>query len=113
MAFADRSHFDRSGPDASRTAALMACAGIVLIALLATLGFRFMLPREAVAPAVVTLLFGGGALVAGLALFIRRDRLRLLWIDLAGGLTFVGIAISVFIEPDQLAGLFGAAPRSQ
>lgn len=114
MAFADRSHFARTDrQEASRAGQLMAGGGILLAALIATLGLRQLVPAEAVVPALVTLLFAGSAVAAGLAFLFRRDRLRVLWFDLAGGLTFVGIVISVFIEPDQLASLFGASHQPQ
>ena len=114
MAFTDRSHIVRAGhPNASRSRPLLAGAGILSVALLTTLAIRKLLPAEAVAPAVVTLLFAGSAVAAGLALLCRRGQLRVLWFDLAGGLTFVGVAISVFIEPDQLASLFGASSKPE
>lgn len=110
MAFADRSHFARTDrQEATRAGPLMAGGGILLAALIATLGLRQLAPAEAVAPALVTLLFAGSAVAAGLALLFRSDRLRILWFDVASGLTFVGIVISVFIEPDQLASLIGAS----
>lgn len=110
MAFADRSHVDRTSQrGVSRSSELMAGAGILLLAVMAALGLRQLVPVEAVAPIVVTLLFACSAAAAGLALLFRRDRPRVLWLDLAGGLTFIGIVISAFIEPDQLANLLGAS----
>jgi hypothetical protein len=29
-----------------------------------------------------------------------------MWLDLAGSLTFIGVVISVLIEPDQMVSLF-------
>lgn len=114
MAFADRSHIDRTGRQyPSRSRELLAGAGILLAALIAALGLRQLVPAEAVAPALVTLLFAGGAAAAGLAFLFRRDRLRVLWFDLAGGLTFVGIVISVLIEPEQLASIIGASHQPE
>ena len=110
MAFADRSHIDRTSQQgASRSRELMAGAAILLAVVIAALGLRQSVPTEAVAPIMVTLLFAGSALAAGFALLSRRDRPRVLWLDLAGGLTFIGIVISAFIEPDQLANLVGAS----
>jgi hypothetical protein len=60
---------------------------------------------------MVTLLFAGSAVAAGFALLCRRDQPRILWLDLAGGLTFIGIVISVFIEPDQLTRLISASDQ--
>ena len=31
---------------------------------------------------------------------------RIMWLDLAGSLTFIGVVISVLIEPDQMVRLF-------
>jgi|EndMetStandDraft_5_1072996.scaffolds.fasta_scaffold303458_2 hypothetical protein len=110
MAFADRTHIDRtSQPAVSRSGELTAGAAILLAAAIAALGLRQLVPTDAVAPIMVSVLFAGSAMAAGLALLSRRDRPRILWLDLAGGLTFIGIIISAFIEPDQLANLIGAS----
>ncbi len=66
-------------------------AGILLVALIATLGIRNLVPVDALAPAIVTLLFAVGATTAGFALLCRRDRFRTMWFDLAGSLTFIGV----------------------
>jgi hypothetical protein len=42
---------------------------------------------------------------AAFALICRRDRFRFMWLDLAGSLTFIGVVLSVLIEPDQLVRL--------
>lgn len=81
-------------------------AGILLVVMIATVGTRNMLPTEALAPAIVTLLFAIAAATIGLALLCRRDRLRTMWYDLGGALAFIGIVISVLIEPDQMVRLF-------
>ena len=49
--------------------------------------------------------FAPGALMAGLAL-LCRDRFRAMSLELAGGLTFIGVVLSVLIEPDQMIRLF-------
>ncbi len=81
-------------------------AGILLVALIATVGIRNVVPTDLLAPAIVTLLFAVAAVAAGLALLCRRDRFRIMWFDLAGSLTFIGIVLSVLIEPDQMVRLF-------
>jgi len=43
---------------------------------------------------------------AGFALLCRGDRFRVMWFDLAGSLTFIGVVLSVLIEPDQMLRLF-------
>ncbi len=80
-------------------------AGILLAALTTALVIRHLVPVEGLAPAVVTLLFAGAAATAGVALLCRRERLRARCFELAGGLTFVGVVLSVLIEPDQLVRL--------
>ena len=62
---------------------------------------------------VVTLLFGGAALTALLALLCRRDRFRIMWFDLAGSLTFIGVVLSVLIEPDQMVRLFALSDQPE
>ena len=57
-------------------------------------------------PRSSTLLFVLGAATAGVALLWRRNRSRTMWFDIAGRLTFVGVAVSVLIEPDQMVRLF-------
>ena len=106
MAFLDRSQIVRTTdrPPSARGKELF--AGILIVALIATVGIRNMVPADALAPAIVTLLFGVAALTAGFALLCRRDRFRVMWFDLAGGLTFIGVVLSVLIEPDQMIRLF-------
>lgn len=105
LAFTDRSQADhrvrRDTP--VRTKELM--AGILLAALTAGLAMRYLVSPEWLAAAVVTLLFAGGALTAGFALFCQRGQFRTMWFDLAGSLTFIGVVLSVLIEPDQIASL--------
>jgi len=113
MAFADRSHILRpSGRDVT-TRAKELMAGILLVALIAALGIRQLVPAEALGPAVVTLLFAGGAAIAGAALLCQRGRFRITLFDLAGGLTFIGIVLSVLIEPDQLVRLTGVSNQPE
>jgi len=83
------------------------------VALIATLGNRKVVPADALAPAIVTLLFAVGAVAAGFALLCRRDRFRIMWLDLAGGLTFIGVVLSVLIEPDQMVRLFALSDQPE
>lgn len=106
MAFLDRSQIDRANDRASSARGKELFAGILLVALIATVGIRNVVPADALAPAIVTLLFAVAATTAGLALLCRRDRFRVMWFDLAGSLTFIGIVLSVLIEPDQMVRLF-------
>ena len=83
------------------------------MALLATVAIRNVVPADALAPAIVTLLFAVGAVTAGVALLCRRDRFRIMWFDLAGSLTFIGVVISVLIEPDQMVRLFALSDQPE
>jgi hypothetical protein len=106
MAFLDRSHIVPTSDRATGARGKELFAAILLMALIATLGIRNVVPADALAPAIVTLLFVVAAMTAGFALICRRDRFRIMWFDLAGSLTFIGVILSVLIEPDQMIRLF-------
>ena len=106
MAFLDRSQIVRTSDRAPAARGKELFAGILLVALIAAVGIRNVVPADALAPAIVTLLFAVAALTAGFALLCRRDRFRIMWFDLAGSLTFIGVVLSVLIEPDQMVRLF-------
>ena len=55
----------------------------------------------------------GGNMTAGFALLCRRDRFRIMWFDLAGSLTFIGVVLSVLIEPDQMVRLFALSDQPE
>jgi uncharacterized membrane protein HdeD (DUF308 family) len=105
MAFTDRSQIVRKRDRGSTHRAKELFAGILLGVLIAALGIRSVLPTDALVPAVVTLLFALGAATAGFALLCRRNQARTMWFDIAGILTFVGVAVSILIEPDQMVRL--------
>jgi len=113
MAIADRSQIVRTGGRENTARGKELIAGILLVALIATFGIRNVVPADALAPAIVTLLFAVGAMVAGLALLCRRDRFRVIWFDLAGSLTFIGVVLSVLIEPDQMIRLFALSDQPE
>jgi hypothetical protein len=106
MTFLDRSQpvriADRVPPAPGKE--LMVC--ILLAVLFAALAIRTWVPADALAPAIVTLLFTVGAATAGAAWLCRARRFRVMWFDFAGSLTFIGVVISVLIEPDQMIRLF-------
>jgi uncharacterized membrane protein HdeD (DUF308 family) len=106
MAFTDRSQIVRKHGQGSTDRTKELFAGILLGALIATLGMRNVMPTDALAPAVATLLFTLGAATAGFAVLCRRNQARTMWLDIAGVLTFVGVAVSILIEPDQMVRLF-------
>jgi hypothetical protein len=105
MAFLDRSRIVPTSDRATGARGKELFAAILLMALIATLAIRNVVPADALAPAVVTLLFAVGAVTAAFALICRRDRFRFMWLDLAGSLAFIGVVLSVLIEPDQLVRL--------
>jgi hypothetical protein len=80
--------------------------GILMATLIASLAIRNLVPADALAPAIVTLMFVVGAAAAGAAWLCRAGWFRVMWLDLAGSLTFIGVVISVLIEPDQMVSLF-------
>jgi hypothetical protein len=113
MAFLDRSHIAPTSDRAAGARGKELFAGILLVALVAALGIRNVVPVDALAPAVVTLLFATGAMTAGVALICRRERFRVMWFDLAGSLTFIGVVLSVLIEPDQFVRLFALSDQPE
>ena len=113
MTFLDRSQIVETTPRSPASRGKELFAGILLVALLATVGIRNLVPLDALAPAIVTLLFTVAALTAGFALFCRRDRFRIMWFDLAGSLTFIGVVLSVLIEPDQMVRLFALSDQPE
>lgn len=106
MTFVDRSQIDRLSDRAPPAPGKKLIVGILLAALLAALAIRNWVSADALAPAIVTLLFAVAASTAAAAWLCRAPRFRILWLDVAGSLTFIGVAISVLIEPDQVVGLF-------
>ena len=113
MAFLDRSHTVPTSDRATGARGTELFAAILLMALIATLGIRNVVPADALAPAIVTLLLAVAALTAGFALLCRRDRFRIMWFDLAGSLTFIGVVLSVLIEPDQMVRLFALSDQPE
>ena len=105
MAFTDRNRSVHASGQEGIDRAGELFAGILMGVLIATVGLRFVLPTEALAPAIATLLFVFGAATAAVALLCRRNQARVLWFDIAGYLTFVGVAVSILIEPDQIVRL--------
>jgi hypothetical protein len=113
MAFLDRSQIVETNPRPPAARGKELFAGILLVALIATVGIRNVIPADALAPAIVTLLFVVAAMTAGFALLCRRDRFRIMWFDLAGSLTFIGVVLSVLIEPDQMVRLFALSDQPE
>ena len=113
MSLLDRSQIIRAAGRVPSLRGKELMAAILLAALLAGLAIRHMVPADALAPAAVTLLFAAAAAAAGLALLCRAGEFRTMWFDLAGSLTFIGVVLSVLIDPDQLIRLFGASDQPE
>ena len=113
MALLDRNQIVRTSDRASSARGKELFAGILIVALIAAVGVRNVVPADALAPAIVTLLFAVAAMTAGFALLCRRERFRIMWFDLAGSLTFIGVVISVLIEPDQMVRLFALSGQPE
>jgi len=111
MAFLERNQIVRTADRAPPANGKELMAGILLAVLLAALAIRQLVPADALAPAIVTLLFAVGAAMAGAAWLCRAARFRIMWLDLAGGLTFIGIVVSVLIEPDQMVRLLALSDQ--
>jgi len=62
-------------------------------------------PRGVLVVIGATLLLAVAAATAGVALLCRRHQARSLCLDVAGVLAFVGITVSILIEPDQMVRL--------
>jgi hypothetical protein len=113
MAFLDRSHIVQTAARAPSVHGKEWMVGVLLAALIATLAIRNLVPADALAPAIVTLLFAVGAATATAAWLCQAGRFRIMWLDVAGSLTFIGVVISVLIEPDQLIRLCGVSDQSE
>jgi hypothetical protein len=72
MAFLDRSQIVRTSDRAPLARVKELFAGILIVALIATVGIRNVVPADALAPAIVTLLFAVAAVTAGFALLCPR-----------------------------------------
>jgi len=111
MAFTDREGvgWKRAQAPTDRTRELI--IGVLLATLISTIALRNLLPPDALAPVIATLLFVVGAATAGLAVLLLRDRARTAWLDIAGLLTFAGIAVSILIDPDQIVRLLQSSDQ--
>jgi peptidoglycan/LPS O-acetylase OafA/YrhL len=105
MAFTDRSFTDRDDAPAPSGGVKELFAACLLLALAAALALRAFVSLDALAPLVATLLFALAASIAGTALIPRNRRRRAVWLDVAGVLTFIGVGISIVIDPDQMVRL--------
>ena len=109
MAYTDRSQVEREQPSTGRAKELI--AAILLVALAFALALRATLAPDALAPAVATLMFVMAAVTAGIAMRCRQERFRATGLDIAGMLTFIGVAITLLIEPDQIVRLVDLAEQ--
>lgn len=105
MAVTDRSFTDRNDAPATLVGVKELFAASLLLALAAALALRAFVSPDALAPIVATLLFALAASIAGGALIPRNRKRRTAWLDVAGVLTFIGVGISIVIDPDQMVRL--------
>ncbi|WP_398474837.1 hypothetical protein [Tardiphaga sp.] len=105
MAFTDRSFTDRNDAPATPGGVKELFAATLLLTLAAGLALRAFVSLDALAPIVATLLFALAASIAGGALIPRNRKRRAAWLDVAGVLTFIGVGISIVIDPDQMVRL--------
>jgi hypothetical protein len=105
MAFTDRNSIGRNYAPPAPYRVKELFAATLLLALTAALALRAFVSLDALAPMVATLLFALAALMAGGALIPRNFARRATWFDVAGVLTFIGVGITILIEPDQMVRL--------
>jgi hypothetical protein len=105
MAFTDRGRIGWKQLQGSSDRTGDVLVGVLLGTLVSAIALQNLLPTDALAPVIATVLFVVGAATAGLALLLLRDRARMAWLNIAGVLTFVGIAVSILIDPDQMVRL--------
>lgn len=105
MAFTDRSFRDRNDAPAPPGGVKELFVASLLLVLAAALALRAFVSLDALAPIVATLLFALAASIAGGALVPRNRKRRAVWLDVAGVLTFIGVGISIVIDPDQMVRL--------
>lgn len=113
MAFTDRSSIDRNYAPAGPHRVKELFAASLLLALTAALALRAFVSLDALAPLVATLLFALAALIAGAALIPRHFAWRATWFDVAGVLTFIGVGITILIEPDQMVRLVSLSDQPE
>lgn len=111
MAFTDRGQvgWKQGQGSTDRTGELL--IGMLLGTLISTIALRNLLPIDALAPVMATLLFVVGAATAGVALLLR-DPARTVWLNVAGLLTLIGIAVSILIDPDQIVRLLHSSNQA-
>ena len=112
MAFIDRGRIGWKQRRGSADRAEELLVGIMLGTLISTVTLRNLLPSDALAPVIATLLFVIGGATAGFALLLLRDPARTTWLNIAGLLTLVGIAVSILIDPDQIVRLLQSSDQA-
>ncbi len=112
MAFTDRSPV-ATRPAAPAGLAKELFAGVLLLTLTTALALRALLSLDALAPVLATLLFAAAAVVAAIAMLCRRDGARHTCFDVAGVLTFIGVAITLLIEADQMIRLVSISEQPE
>jgi alkanesulfonate monooxygenase SsuD/methylene tetrahydromethanopterin reductase-like flavin-dependent oxidoreductase (luciferase family) len=113
MAFTDRSKFARKYAPAGPHRVKELFAASLLLALTTALALRAFVSLDALAPAVATLLFALAASMASGALIALNVARRTTWFDVAGVLTFIGVGITILIEPDQMVRLVSLSDQPE
>lgn len=112
MALTDRARIGWKPNEGSTDRTRELLVGMMLGTLISTIALRNLLPPDALAPVIATLLFLVGAATAGVALLLRRGQARTAWLNVAGLTTFVGIAVSILIDPDQIVRLLESSNQA-
>lgn len=113
MAFTDRSFTDRNDAPVTPTGVKELFAATLLGTLAAGLALRAFVSLDALAPIVATLLFALAASIAGGALIPRNRKNRVLWLDVAGVVTFIGVGISIVMDSEQLLRLVAQSDQPE
>jgi hypothetical protein len=101
--FGDRRHDTRKPTPQPAVPGLPLLAAALLATLAITFAGTHALGRDALEPTVAMVLFALAAAAVGAA-WLRRGGTPT-WSDAAGILTFIGVAVTMMIEPDQMVRL--------
>src|SRR3954464_7106614 len=94
MTLLDRSQIVRTADRAPPAHGKELVVGILLAVLIATLAIRNLVPADALAPAIATLMFVVGAAAAGAAWLCQAGRFRLMWLAPPRSLAVLRVRLS-------------------
>jgi len=101
----------RISADGPATGPALALTGALAATVAAAAMLQPQIAREALAPAIVTLLFVSAAVIALIAWLRPASPRRFNYWDAAGVLTFAGICAAATVEPEQMVQLVAGADR--